>query len=299
MAKNVDPLVRQIRALLNSYGQMSDKTLDTSGGSQDQATGAYNFPILHKILGMGYGYGQNQGMDSWIHSFDTDKDAIGQAITNLRSGFALGQDHLRTHNPYGEDSASNNLYRSLIDERVKAGMSKQEAYDSVRNAVMGELTASKATPVVDKATDKYSTLNPAEQQTLAARSVGANTDSPNPNFDPAAMAQAQMLQQYYDRGSNDISQYGQIANIMGGMVPEQLQPLYQLMTQQRLQEMTNNLNQTYGQMQNAPYIQMLKDAAADFRASAKGSGSGGSNGPLGALRQAAGGTGGEIGRAHV
>lgn len=303
MAKNIDPLVRQIRQLLNSYGAMPDKTLDQSGSAKDQQTGAYSFPILHNVLGMGYGANQAQGWDGGLADMlYTDKDAIGRAITGLRSGYRLGQTHMRSNEPYKEDSASNNLFRSLMDERIKAGMSKQDAYDSVKNAVIGELTASQAAPKVDKINNSSSsTLNPTEQETLTAKSVGANTNSPDANHDITGMAQALMLNRYYDRGQAEINQYGNVAQTLSGLVPEQLRPIYQLMADQRMQEMQNNLDLTHSQMASAPYIQMLKDAASDYRTQAKSGGTGASSALSGlgsqnpALSSALGGLGGGSG----
>jgi hypothetical protein len=211
----------------------------------------------------------------------------GNMEVNLHSGLM----------PWQRRGTSQDIAKQLMQERIKAGMSKREARQSIHDELANEnyVLRNAHTP------DNPGSLSPAEQQFTEAKrqskAMGGNAQQSqdptalpgwNPSrglFDPVALANAQAQGSYFNQGANDIAQYEEMANLMGGMVPEQLRPLYDLMTQQRAQEMQNNLTLTTSQMQAIPYIQQMKDAAADWKTAQRSGGS--SGGGLSALLNAA------------
>lgn len=299
MAKPNAGLMKQIVNLLNMTSHVNGGALDTTG---HKATA----PILNSIMQLGYGQGFAPGM--------SDQDAVSEAIRSAREGYALGAGRSTLLHNSGATlkpgTASGNMLQSLMVERLRQGMTHGEAVADIHDELKKENfllrqadIKAKGNGTVDPAVAKA--LDARRQQKAFGTSGGPGSIGTSPNqaygtFDPSQTANSVALTHYVDQGQKDIQDYATLANAYSGMVPQALQPLYQNEVNNRIQEMTDNLNLYNTQMQGAPYMQMLRDSAKDFATKAKaGSSSGGTsitdrlNAALGGQGQSAASPGGQ------
>lgn len=286
--KNYNPpahsgLMKQMVNLLNRTSQVSPEILDQAGHKQAN-------PILAQILRLGY----NQGFEPAM----SDNDAISQAIRVAREGYGINHPRgflLQSHRPDMPvtGNASQTLIQSLLDQRVKAGVSLPEAIQSLHDDLQKENFTLKDTQI----TSKEKGLSDDEKAILTARrakaaGIVAPEPKPGPNvpigipglegskkaslkLDPVKTAMRVQLGHYTDLGQQDIDHYYQQAQMLSGLVPDTIKPLFASMVNNRIQQMQGNLDLYQQQMLNTPKVQALANRAKDLQAKAHSSGSSG------------------------
>lgn len=290
-----DPLIHQIRQLLNTSGQLSSTDLDKAG----------NLPLLKEILKLGY---KKEGIAPGDMVGMTDKQALGAAIDQLRQGVPLsGQmtreqfDRLAT--PLGRATAGNQhttaseeILRSLLAEHTVPGLDKGKAHATVADIINQELGQVRGTKALE---GLGPTATPEEQQAIMAKFMpksagGAGSPTADTMAQQIYEAGQNQLNSDYQRGLAEIGQYQDEAKLMAGNIPQGLQPIFQDQVAQRSQEMMNNLNLTREVANMQPYVDAISLAAKDYLKGPKASSANTLNQALSSLSKGVGSSGGNL-----